>query len=268
MKQFDLRKKRTLVLELDPRNYDEFHGMLFNLNTQTIHGVRNGNIHPLVGKAKLQYQREREKGFPKVLHRSTSSTSDTFIDSNHQLFAYDHLIAIDTNTHSLDGLDVSITAAFHLKPESRGSKQVTCSAAILAVLEMWNVKEKPENLGWWQLLQSLRYRPDFFGTIGLVVDSDLGNHDLFNSREKPIYDNYYLPDNVTLIYASDKGGPEHLSTRLIKYCHDLASDFYIPHKLIMQAKGIFPGIPGLFSHFRQWHIHNEEVRQFLDSHSL
>jgi|GEM_PF-1172036 len=263
MKKLNLRKKRTLVLKMDARNYYEFQGVLFDLNTQKIHGVRNGDIHPLIGTVKLEYQRARDNGIPKVLHQSTSPTNDSFIDSNHQLFSYDHLIAIDTNTHFLNGSKVSITAAFHLKPESRESNKIGCSAAVLAVLELWNVVESPENVGWWQILQSLQGRPDFFGKIGLVVDSDLGNHDLFNSREKPICNNYFLPENVTLIYASDKGGPEHLSSTLIKYCHDLASDFYVPHKLIMCSQGLFPGIPNMCSHFRQWPIDIDDIRQFV-----
>jgi 5-methylcytosine-specific restriction protein B len=41
---------------------------------------------------------------------------------------------------------------------------------------------------------------------------------------------------VTIIYGSDRGGGEHLSTKMIKYCHDLASDLYKGQNLVMDAE--------------------------------
>ena len=248
---------------MDSRNYYNFDGLVLDLNTQKIYGLKNGKNYPLIGKSQLSYTRERENKGPKTLHSSISATADTYISSNHQLFTYDHLIAIDTNTHYLNGSSVSITAAYHIKPEARQADLVRCSARVLALLELWNVVEKPENVGWWQVLQALQQHPTLFeGNIGLIVDSDLGNHKAFNAREKAIFNDFYLPDNVTLIYASDKGGAEYLSTKMIKYCHDLASDLYIPHKLVMNIKDFYSGQEGVYSHIRQWDTGASNIRPF------
>ena len=45
-------------------------------------------------------------------------------------------------------------------------------------LEMWNVIGKPENMGWWQVLQALnKSSQDYSGKVTLIVDSDLENHE-------------------------------------------------------------------------------------------
>ncbi|MBV1888806.1 MAG: hypothetical protein KUG67_00990, partial [Proteobacteria bacterium] len=76
------------------------------------------------------------------------------------------------------------------------------------------------------------------------MESDLGEHQAFNNREKPIFDDFYLPENVTIIHGSDKGGAEHLLTKAIKYCHDLAFDLYSKQNLLLNTEGPNAGIEG------------------------
>jgi hypothetical protein len=234
-----------------------------DFNTQKIMGLKNGEHHPLIADTRLEFKRDRDNKEPKILHTSTSATSDTWFSTNHQLLSYDHLIAIDTNTNQLNGSSVSITAAYHVIPKSRNPENVFCKARVLALIEFWNVVEKPENLGWWQTLQALADHPfEYAGKIGLIVDSDLGNHQAFNDRTLPIFSDFFLPENVTIIYGSDKGGGEHLSTKMIKYCHDLASELYKEQNLVMNTENLNPGLEGFYTHIRQWDEESGDLRPF------
>ncbi|MDM3871810.1 hypothetical protein QSV34_10650 [Porticoccus sp. W117] len=257
------RKPRSYTIHMDPRNYFEFEALVMDFKTQKIMGLKHGRHHPLIGKSRLEFKRDREYKEPKILHASNSATGDVWFNTNEQLFSYDHLIAVDTNTNQVNGASVSITAAYHIIPRCRNSKNVFCHARVLALVELWNVMVKPENLGWWQILQAIEKHPEeYSGKIGLIVDSDLGNHCAFNERQTPIVADYYLPDNVTIIYGSDKGGGEHLSTKAIKYCHDLASDLYRNKNLIMNVKGLALGLEGLYTHIRQWDVESNDLRPF------
>ncbi len=258
------RKSRTISIHMDPQNYFEFDGLALDFDSQTVVGIKDDNDYPLIGKARLEFSREREnKKSPKMLHASTSPNEKTWFSTNHQLLAYDHLIAVDTNTHRLNGSTVSITAAYHVIPERHEHGVARCRAAVILLLELWNVVEKPENMGWYHVLTAIQEHPvDYAGKVGLIVDSDLGEHRAFNSREKPIFGDYFLPENVTIIYGNDKGGAEHLSTKMIKHCHDLASDLYKKENLNMATAGLRPGVPGMYSHIRQWDLENMDLRPF------
>lgn len=266
MKINPIEHKRIISIKMDAKNYYEYDGLEMDLNSQKVYGLKDGKRYALIGNSTLEYKRERKNKEPKILHTSTSATSDTYLDTNHQLLSYDHLVAIDTNTNYVNGSSVSITAAIHVIPGSRSSNLVHCKYRSLALLELWNVTEKPENFGWWQILQAIQNQPIFLnGKIALVVDSDLGEHLAFNNREKPICMNYYLPENVTIVYASDKGGAAHFSTKMIKFCHDLASHLFKEKNLVMLTKGLHPGIKGLYSHIRQWDTDSNEIRRVIES---
>tara|TARA_R110002167_G_scaffold159918_1_gene355642 strand:- start:861 stop:1625 length:765 start_codon:yes stop_codon:yes gene_type:complete len=253
---------------MDPRNLIERDGLVMDFNAQQILSLKNGKQYPLIGNSRLAYKRGRDNKEQKILHASSSASEEVWFSSNHQLLSYDHLIAIDTNTNPNPTADfrVSITAAYHLIPRHKNYEQAACHARILALIELWNVVEKPENVGWWQILQALAGHPiTYAGKIGLIVDSDLGNHQAFNDRSLPIIGDYYLPDNVSIIYGSDKGGAEHLSTKMIKYCHDLAADVYKQKMPFLNPLGLQKGVDGLYTHIRQWDTEEEGLRPFIDN---
>jgi hypothetical protein len=255
---------RSFSIHLDPRNLYEFEGFRFDFNSQRIMGVKNEEAFPLIGQTSLECNRDRKKGGKKVLHKSISPGGEARFNSNLQLLDYNHLIAVDTNTHQYQGASVSVTAAFHIIPEDVTSEQALCKCRVLALFEMWNVACKPENLGWWQVLQAIEKSPmGFEGTIGFIVDSDLGNHEKFNAKDEPIVGKYFLPENVRLIYGSDKGGHEHLSTKMIKYCHDLASDLYREESLLLNPNGLIKSLSELYSHARQWDTEARDLRSFI-----
>ena len=260
------QKVRTMRLKIDPQNFFEFDGLALDFKTQRITGFKKGEYHPLIGQSKLGFSRYRQFKTSKILHESRSPSNHTWFDSNHQLLSYDHLIAVDTNTNFIAGSHVSITAAFHVIPQANENGKAQCLVAVIALLEFWNVSEKQENLGWFTILNMiLSHQSLFTGKIALIVDSDLGNHDAFNNREIPIYNDMYLPPNVTISYASDKGGPEHLSTKLIKHCHNLASDLCKNGSLLLNKQGLVSVDNEAYSHFRQWNIEKSTIRAFVST---
>lgn len=146
---------------------------------------------------------------------------------------YKHLLAIDTNTLVMaeplfaKPRKVSIGAAVVYSAEEAGSKLLSINRPFIASFD----SPKPENENWMQLIKLLEKscacedsRP-----VGIVVDSDLGNLDDYNSRSKPIFENYFLPDGYELIFASDKV-KDNLFNEMIHRCHFLAG------KLIQRLK--------------------------------
>ncbi len=257
------RKRCTFVIHLDPRNAIEFDGVVMDFNNQKILGVKNGVHYPLIGETRIEYKRKRDNKEPKILHASSSVDGNAWLSANRQLMGYEHLIAVDTNTKTVNGSKVSITAAYHVIPQASGVEYAYCKARVLALIECWNVEVPPENLGWWQILNAISEYPGFFsGQIGLIVDSDLGNHEAFNKRTLPIVGDYYLPENVAIIYGSDQGGAEHLSTKMIKYCDALASDLMKNQNLTVNIENLHKGINGLYSHIRQWNPEKIQIRRF------
>ena len=52
--------------------------------------------------------------------------------------------------------------------------------------------------------------------IALIVDHDLESLDSFNRRSVPLYDGFYLPENIDLIYAAADGGTDFVGARLMR----------------------------------------------------
>lgn len=264
MKKTKHQHQRSISISLNPVNFQVFDGLALDFDQQQLFGVKNGMLYPLVGQSKLQFKRKRQNGGDKILHESISADGKVHLNSNDPLLTYNHVIAVDTNTRTIQGSKVSVTAAIHLVPTGEQDGFMSASTTLLSVFEAWNVIEKPENHGWWQVLGAVSKQADFYpGKIALVVDSDLGEHELFNSREKPIFIDYYLPENVTIVYGSDKGGPEHLTTNLIKYCHDTADTVFKRQNVLIDTEGLVPGDGCLFSHFRQWND-LDSFKKFVD----
>ncbi len=73
-------------------------------------------------------------------------------------------------------------------------------------IEFRDVREKSENMAWMSLVQALHqnsfYNPSL--QMGIIVDSDLDNLDQYNTRKLPIYGEFYLHENIKLIYASSE----------------------------------------------------------------
>lgn len=137
---------------------------------------------------------------------------------------YDYLTAVDTNTLRDEngllrykGYAVSACTVTVVAEPLQSLQTVAKFHGLTCYLILDSGSEvKHEPLGWYLALQHMA--TPFLQTkrIGVIVDSELGNHLKINTRQMPYYANHVLPAHTALIYASaDKA--ETLANQMIKH---------------------------------------------------
>jgi len=166
----------------------------------------------------VETEYERKKG-PKILNRAESGHERLAADPNRALQKYDLIYAIDTNTKLLNSETLSVAGIILCKITPHAGF-LYVQYALVHCFEFRNIQTKPENVAWRTLIEMLMAHPQYSSLkdIGIIVDSDLGNISDYNAKGKPIIDNFYLPDKVTLLYASADRGKEYLANKLITEC--------------------------------------------------
>jgi hypothetical protein len=170
--------------------------------------------------SQLYYERESK---PKVLSYSDTSIPP-FVNASHMLRNYKFLSAIDTNTREVHGRSVSASiiclgswviegeyTKFTFRPE--------------LYMDLFDHGGKPERYAWREFIKLIEKGSDYDGSnsFGIIVDSELGDIPDINSRKIPLYEEYYLPEKIDLIYASsDKTGTAQ--NHMIKTCDQWASE--------------------------------------------
>lgn len=102
--------------------------------------------------------------------------------------------------------------------------------------------EKPELLAILKLAFDLKEHAGVSSgsNIAIVTDTELSSLDQFNARSEPIFGKHYLPEGVTLLYASSDTGWEVLN-QFIKVCDKAASQAISEYK----AGNTYPDHPFL-----------------------
>jgi SEC-C motif-containing protein len=161
---------------------------------------------------------DRKKG-PKVLNKTPLNSNDLIIDPNIVLQNFDRIFAMDTNTKTKNGSIISVGCVVLCK-FSNHNEMLFAEFAPIHCFEFRNVKNRVENVAWMKAFQLMTATPHHynFSKIGFIVDSDLGSIPAYNNRTKAIYSDYYLPQNIELIYASADVGKEYLANKLISLC--------------------------------------------------
>jgi len=157
--------------------------------------------------------RKREKG-EKTLARVDTNPDQLEIGEIAALRNFDFVFAIDTNNRQVGDNLVSAAHVMQLRFKSENEVQ----EATLGVLVFANVSEKQENLAWVLLRNEILRSPNHCQTnsYGIITDSDLGNHEAYNNRTKPIFADEQLPERFTIVYASDQGNG--IANQLIRQC--------------------------------------------------
>lgn len=159
---------------------------------------------------------ERLKG-PKILQKFPVSNELDFNFVN-ALRKFDLIYAIDTNTKSF--ISVASLIKCELNPDEKG---VHCSIEPITSFT-FKYEVAPENRSWIIAIKEIINKDGGLAKrIGLVTDCNLGNIEKYNNKEIPLYENYFLPDNIKLIYASADSGSENLFNILLKDADDLAT---------------------------------------------
>ncbi len=240
-------KPRTYSVELDIRNYYESDGLAIGLDHQ-LYRVVNGKHLPLIGRAKFTQSYKRKKNNKVIVKGDTGEQYVLHPES--LLQGYESIFAIDTNTQDIDGSTVSMSGIVHAYTETDGDA-TTLWYMPLTINEFWDATEKPELLGWYVLIKSIMENDEFSNKkTGIIVDSELGRFDRFNSRSEPIMGSFYLPKEFTLIYASSDTS-SNIANKLLKQCDRLAT-MKLNEVTVDARKSSLKRTPYPCMWFRQW----------------
>tara|TARA_R110000751_G_scaffold273784_1_gene374565 strand:+ start:1069 stop:1863 length:795 start_codon:yes stop_codon:yes gene_type:complete len=184
-------------------------------------------IDPTTITRKITYKREDKDD--KVIYSAPADDFSLFLDHFEQLKTkFDYLLAVDTNTDKKtffqDGYALSAASIYCIiEPIQTLTNQIPYKHLASYVILDTNIEAKHESLGWHLLIKHHIQTPFLRSQrIGIIVDSELGKHLDINSRQTPYHADFFLPPNVSLIYASsDK--PEIFANNMIKHCDTAAN---------------------------------------------
>lgn len=144
--------------------------------------------------------------------------SDVLYD---QLSRFESIYAIDTNKREFPEFALTASCAFHIHLEYKENNRWQAIFSRLPAIIRSANQGNPEVGAWVAIIEALS--PKVRGMMALVVDSELGDLPLFNARAKPIFENFYLPPNVQLIYASAERDSSSPLNKAMKMCDDDAN---------------------------------------------
>jgi hypothetical protein len=216
------------------------------------HGVP---LVPVSANVEVSYEREEKKGKgQKILSRAPLIGGPLWANPIRALEGFDHLLAIDTNTKVSNGEIISVAGVVHgtttkvIVPGKTGIQ-----FGIQCCMEFRGIKEKAENIAWAFIIQAIQHLPSYrpFLQYGLIVDCDLNNLEKYNNRESPIYNKFYLPDNMKFIYASSEVKDSAANTMLA--LADKESR-YLRDYIIRERcnPGLIQVLNEPFTHFKEW----------------
>lgn len=158
---------------------------------------------------------------PKVL-REVNHPSGS-ISFEQKAVVYDRSMAIDTSYKKHGKNFLCVAACISIEQDVDKSGQLRKGEQIkflqwprLVFLAKYG--SKPERYGWMKYIEALIKSDAYLidREYGVIVDSDLGEIPHINSREISLFDDFYLPKNMSLIYASADVGKENFMNKLIK----------------------------------------------------
>ncbi|MGZ5491930.1 MAG: hypothetical protein ACXWE6_14500 [Nitrososphaeraceae archaeon] len=185
-------------------------------------------------KSCLSYK--KDSGKVKAVIISHSDNKSAYFSQRRNIETqYDFIAAIDTDTMDIKGNKISITSSWFSNQNLKEGKNIL-TFHVLPSFILCNVRNglNPEIIGWHMFFQYLlpliKLKNDLCNKkIGLIVDSEQDSHANINSRKQAYYKDYFLPDNVSLLYAST----DHidvLPNKILKSCGN--SNKIIKRKLI------------------------------------
>lgn len=141
---------------------------------------------------------------------------------------FDYLIAVDTNTRkklaTQESYAISASCIYYIsEPIHTLVSQINYQHLASYIILDRNIQAKHESLGWHLAIMRHVAHPVLrTSRIGIIVDSELGKHLEINSRKVAYYSDHYLPENVTLLYASGER-TDTFANGMIKHCDSCAN---------------------------------------------
>ena len=252
-KRKNKKKPRSYSVTLDMGEPVTANGMYYDPKSGKVALLNNGR-ELTARKATVEQTYERNKG-PKVLNRAILKPTEMFVNPNRALEQFDEIYAVDTNTRELNSIMVSVSGIVGGKnTKIMISNHTSVTYRPLKCLEFHNVMIKPENLGWMEAIKAVKRAPQYSdrNRIAIIVDSDLGMINSYNHGEAGLYDNFYLPNNFSLIYASADSGSENIANKMIKLADNISSVILRGLDKSMVSEKLEAVSGEKYTHFRAW----------------
>lgn len=220
------RQERRQALTLDFGRPVAPTGIQFDLDFGRVRFL-DDRYRPITPEAAwLISEYARPKG-PKVInHVPQDAEAPLSATLGSALLRYDRLYLLDTNSCETLSERVAVTAVYYGQLRRLDVATSMLALSFVGMLEFHGVRRiNPERLGWSTLIQIVRSAPDYDvrWRVGLFVDSELDRHASLNARSEPLYDDFYLPVNFRLMYASDSGSDSAFN-KVMRNADKLARD--------------------------------------------
>lgn len=171
---------------------------------------------------KIIRSRERSNKKEKIISRVENS-SIMSLDIEKSISDFDEIFAVDTNTKKIGNIYYSIGILAKLVEVEKAKAyriEITC------IISSENDTSKPEmeQAVWNKAIEEIEKMDLGNKKVGLVVDCDLGNIEIYNKRERKIRKDKFLPTNFTLLYAT-ADTKDNILNRMICFCNEEATNF-------------------------------------------
>lgn len=183
---------------------------------------KNGKeIRPEKPRITRKYSRPHATKPEKIISQATSDNCVTTMDA--LLLEFDAVYAVDTNTKKCgdEWKSVGILVKGDFRKKTDKSYEIMFRH-YLSITSSEKSKRPMEKWIWCKALEIIDDQETNAKKIVLVVDHDMNSIPNYNERKTPICKNYYLPERVTLIYAtSDK--VDNWANKAIRLCDKISS---------------------------------------------
>lgn len=171
----------------------------------------------------VSYERTKR---PKVVNHTPLQGPALKLDSNRALEYFDLLVAIDTNNRLIADRELSVTGVIlgsWVRDAQSGYKAISYRTPFC--LEFVGLSEARERIGWSMALRELSSRGYLPGDTkaAVVIDAYLGAISAINAREEAVFTDFFLPENLTLLYASSDVGGEYGANLLIRLADQVST---------------------------------------------
>lgn len=205
---------------------EPLRGVHYDKEKMEFTGLTHDNrlIKPIMAYTQTHY--ESESGKERVISRVQDKVVPNEADLlRHLSSSFDLIIAMDTNTKVIAGDRISVAGIVHCVAQripDPGREGYHASFPWQGSLLFRDCPNdlSPEKFAWITEVRRINEGEPQAGSkkVALVTDHDLDNHALFNAKKQPIFGDFYLPDNFTLMYGRGDGPSENLLNHLVKHC--------------------------------------------------
>lgn len=171
---------------------------------------------------------KRNNGKDKILNQILSKDSNITTNPFGFIRKFDVIFGIDTNTDIVNGERLSVSSRLCIVKTNESDLQVTFNGPYswkIVHFKKSDPKDEEKMAIAILINHILEQKSDKIYKVGIVTDHDLGNIRNYNEKKSPIFDNVYLPEDFTLIYASSDAGNENILNKLIRACDKEATLF-------------------------------------------